>query len=343
MKNVYLIITDLHLSYKVKENRISYFKETEHVKRFLVELILTFKKLGYNVILLYGGDIFDNVFRDVEKALYEFDSICYLDSLADKSYSVIGNHELTYKKDNPFWTLVSNVNPEMENLPTKNIKPSGVKGVLNITDRLIDGNVVFNFNHYGTGVLKPIAGKYNFGLFHQDIHCSPAINSAKVMGLEPYVTDCINLDTNDVLTGYDHSFFFHFHKYYGKWKIDGDRIIQYLGSLGRPDVSQVKDTYLERTIPCVIVEDGNLVEVKDIKFNLMSEKECLKFDVIEKQKKKRKKKKIVKSLDEDDIIHTDVITTVKEKINSESVNQIIDYILEDKLDGVYEEILRRKK
>lgn len=339
---MYLIISDLHFAYKEKDNRHSYFNECMQVKQELIRLIHKYKMMGCKVVLLFLGDIYDNSFRNVSRALIEFDTMTFITSLCDDAYSVIGNHELTYKKDNPFWTLVSNVKEDMENLPTTNLVIQGTSGVIKITDRLIDGEVVFNFNHYGTGILKPIPDKINIGLFHQDIVCVPAVNGAINRGLNPYETEAIHLEEHDVIQGYQYSYFGHFHKYYGKWIIDQGRVIHYLGSLGRPNVSEVKDNYLERTIPCVIVDDGKFIEVVDEKFNLMSEHLCVKFDVVEKEKKKREKIKDIKRTINQDILCSDVITTVKEKLSNEMFNNIIDCILNDTEDLFMKELENRR-
>lgn len=341
MKNAYHIVTDCHDTDKPKDNRISYENETIYVKKELIKRVIETNKKGYNSYILFLGDIYDKGFNDSTQSMVAFDTMVYLNSICKGLYSVIGNHELTYKKNNPFWTLVSNLNPNMINLPTSNLKISGVSGILNVTDRLVDGDTVFNFNHYGSGVLKPLQDKINIGLFHQNITCKPAVDSAGLRGLDDFETRSIKLEEHDVLRGYNYSFFGHFHKYYGKWQIDDGRFLYYLGSLGRPNYSEVLDTYLERTIPCVYVEDGHFTGVGDYKFNLMDEASTLKKTEIEKQVEKRKKRKELLTLVDLDTCSVDVIDSVKEKFNNPVFDHIIDSILNDVEDNFCCEIERR--
>lgn len=329
-RNAYHIIADSHFDYKGKDNRIDYLKEIDFIKNKIVERVVHTNSLGYDSYVLFLGDVYNHGFKDVESAMAEVDFMAFLENITKGKFSVIGNHELHFPKGNPFWSLLSEIPSGMTNLPTNKLRLKGAAGLLKITDRLIDGNVVFNFNHYGSGILKPIPDKINVGLFHQDIVCSPAINGAKSKGLNPYETPAIMLDTDDVLVGYHHSYFGHFHKYYGKWNIDNGRTIHYLGSLVRTNVTEVNNNYLERTIPCVIVEDGNLVDIVDHKFNLPNEQECLKFDVIEKERKRRVEKKEVIDVKKNELILEDIVASVKSILELPIYSEIIDGILEDR-------------
>lgn len=339
-KNAYHIITDAQFEQGVKDNRISYEAECLHVKQEIIKRVMKTNSLGYNSYVLFLGDVYTRGYKDSSKAMQEFDFFTYLSKIAT-CYSVIGNHEFSYPNGNPFWNLVADIDPSVANLPHNRIKLKGITGLLKVTDRLVDGNVVFNFNHYGSSVLPPLANKINIGLFHQEITCGPAVASAGLRGLDQYELKSIKLEENDVLHGYDYSFMGHFHKYYGKWMIDGSRYLYYLGSLGRPNYTEVSDEFLERTIPCIYVDDGELKEVEDYKFNLMSEEQCLKIDVIEKQKEKREKRKELKELVDMDLCVGDVLDNVKAKLNNPICDHIIDCILGDVTDDYMNEIHKR--
>lgn len=329
-KNVYHLITDSHFDYQGKNNRVDYLGEIDLVKSIIMERVLYTNSLGFNSYVVFLGDVYNHGFKDVESAMAEIDFMALLNSITKGVFSVIGNHELHFPKGNPFWSLLSEIPEGMTNLPTNNLKLKGAAGLLQITDRLVDGNVVFNFNHYGSGILKPIPNKVNIGLFHQDIVCSPAINSAKMKGLNPYESKAILLDSNDVLVGYDYSYFGHFHKYYGKWEIDNGRFIHYLGSLVRTNVTEVNDNFLERTLPCVYVEEGKLIKIEDYKFNLPNEQQCVKIDVVEKERKRRKVKKEIIDVKKKELITEDVISSVKLALEKPIYAEIIDSVLENR-------------
>ena len=336
MKNAYVIVTDTHFTYRNKPNRHNYLGEIDFVKSKIDEIGLNYLARGYNPILVFLGDVYDNSYKDVTKALIEQDEMYNRkQTIYNRMFSVFGNHDLHFPKNNPFWTLVSKDSISVENLPTTRFNPLGDVGILEVVDRIVDGNVVLNFNHYSSSILQPIPNKINIGLFHQDIVCSPAINSAVNKGLNPYQSEAIMLDDKDVLTGYDYSFFGHFHKYYGVWEIDGGRKIYYLGSLVRPNHEEVSDNYLERNIPAILVEDGEFKSVENNLFNLPSRKDSVIEVLVKEQQEKRKKAKEKKILLEHELFNESLIESIKLTFNDAIYSEIIDSMVKREEDAYY--------
>lgn len=337
MKNAYVIISDTHFTYKNKPNRYDYLFEIDYVKQKIDNLGLEYLDRGYNPIAVFLGDVYDNSYKNVNKGMEEVDEMFRRKKFIYKEiFSVMGNHDLHFPKDNPFWTLVSPSSVKVNNLPKVKFKPLGKVGIVNVVDRIVDGNVVFNFNHYSSRVLEPTPNKVNIGLFHQDIVCSPAINSAINKGLNPYQSTAIVLDDNDVLTGYDYSFFGHFHKYYGTWEIDGGRFIYYLGSLVRPNHEEVSDNYLERNMPVVLVEDGEFKGVENNLFNLPSRGVSVIDTIVKTQQEKRKKTKERKILLEDKIFSGTLVDSIKMTFNDPLMDSIIDSMVKKEEDDFYQ-------
>ena len=336
MKNAYVIVTDTHFTYRNKPNRHNYLGEIDFVKSKIDEIGISYIARGYNPILVFLGDVYDNSYKDVTKALMEQDEMYNRkQKIFNRMFSVLGNHDLHFPKNNPFWTLVSRDSVNVENTPTTRFNPLGDVGIIEVVDRIFDGNVVLNFNHYSSNILAPVPNKINIGLFHQDIVCSPAINSAVNKGLNPYQHDAIMLDDRDVLTGYDYSFFGHFHKYYGVWEIDGGRKIYYLGSLVRPNHEEVSDNYLERNIPAVLVEDGELKAVENNLFNLPSRKDSVIDVKVKEQQEKRKKTKERKLLLEQELFNDSLIDSIKLTFNDAIYSEIIDSMVKREEDVYY--------
>ena len=336
MKNVYILVTDTHFTYKNKSNRYDYLFEINYVKSKIDSIGLDYINKGYNPILIFLGDIYDNSYKDVTKALIEQDEMYNRKkNIYKRIFTVLGNHDLHFQGNNPLWTLVSEDSIKINNYPSTKFVPLGNVGIIDVVDRIVDGNVVFNFNHYSSKILEPIEGKINIGLFHQDIVCSPAINSAVNRGLNPYLTPAIQLDNQDILTGYDYSFFGHFHKYYGVWEIDGGRRIYYLGSLVRPNHEEVSDNFLERNIPAIIVEDGEFKGIDNNIFNLPSRAVSVKDNIVKLQQEKRKKTKERKSLLEVKIFNESLIDSIKLTFNDAMYNGIIDSMVKREEDDYY--------
>lgn len=335
MKNVYILVTDTHFSDKSKSNRFNYQFETNLVKNEIDNLGIYYKNKGYNPILIFLGDVYDNSYKSTTSGMIEQDDMSERKTIFKEIFSVMGNHDLNFPKDNPFWVLTSESSIKVTNKPSVKYKPLGKSGIISVVDRLVDGDVVFNFNHYSSPILQPLDNKINFGLFHQNIVCSPAITSAINKGLNPYQTQALLLDNNDVLVGYDYSFFAHYHKYYGKWEIDGGRFIYYLASLGRPNHEEVSNNFLERNLPAVIVEDGKLIRVEDNIIKLLSRESCVNEPKVLEQQEKRKKVKEKKELINLDICRGSVIESVKASLGQPIYEMIIDNILEGELDDYY--------
>lgn len=335
MKNAYIVITDTHFTDKSKTNRFSYQYETDLVKGHIDKIGIEYSKRGYNPIAIFLGDVYDNSYKSPTASMIEHDDMAKRKRIFKEMFSVFGNHELNFPKDNPFWVLTSEKSVQVTNTPSIKFKPLGTSGVIKVVDRLVDGNVVFNFNHYSSSILSPIIGKVNIGLFHQNIVCSPAINSAVNRGLNPYKTSAVLLDTDDVLVGYNYSFFGHYHKYYGKWEVDNGRLIYYLGSLGRPNHEEVANNFLERNIPCVLVEDGEFKGVEDNFITLLNRESSVNEPKVMEQQKKRKEVKEKKKLIDLDVCLGSVIDSVKATFTDPLYNTIIDSILEGKLDDYY--------
>lgn len=335
MKNAYVLVSDTHFTDKRKSNRFNYQFETNLVKNEIDRLGIKYIERGINPILIFLGDIYDNSYKSPTASMMEHDDMVSRKKIFKDIFSVLGNHDLNFSKDNPFWVLTSEDSVKVTNLPRVKFKPLGEVGIIKVVDRLVDGDVVFNFNHYSSPILQPLDGKVNIGLFHQDIVCSPAITGAVNRGLNPYQSQAILLDKEDVLLGYDYSFFGHFHKYYGKWEINGGRLIYYLGSLGRPNHEEVANNFLERNLPAIIVEDGKFVGVEDNIITLLNRESSVNEPKVLEQQEKRRKAKEKKELISMDVCTGSVMDSVKSTLAHPIYDLIIDSILEGKFDDYY--------
>ena len=191
-KNVYLVITDVHATYKNKRNRINYLSEVDFVFNKIEELIEKYS-YDYNVNLIFLGDIIDVSFKSQDKAILYNNTMIRLDSMVDKIYSVVGNHEITYYIDNPFWTLMNRIDaPSVTSKLNKSWKPKGLMQIINVVDTLADGNVLFHFNHnIRDGVSAPAEGKYNINPMPENLIHATGIGVSETDrrdGFEVYTT-----------------------------------------------------------------------------------------------------------------------------------------------------------
>jgi hypothetical protein len=295
----YLLVTDLHLREGDFPGRHSYEAETAMVLNKIRELVKKYKDSGQRVVIIFMGDVYDKSFSQIFSSISYNNKIVKLRMEVDDMYALLGNHEFSFYKDNPFWTLLTEIESEkVKALLTKMWQPRGEMHTLSVVDELVDGDVRFIFNHNATRISSPpLDGKTNIGLFHQDLYAKAiAEDIEKNKGVKIFEHTPVYFDNSTVLDRYHYAFFGHMHMMYGKWvyksEISGwETILYYLSTLGRTNHTEVIDTMLERNIPAVIVENGKFSRVEDNLFNLPSRAECVDEQVIEKAQQKRKEVK----------------------------------------------------
>lgn len=299
-RSVYIIITDLHASYRNKDSRYDYLGEIEKIIDDIFETISKYVKAGYEVNLVFLGDITDNSFKDQSKAVYFNNLFVLFKRIVKNIYTVVGNHEMSYYKDNPFWTLMTKIESErIHKVINRSWQPLGALDLIQVVDTLEIGNTCLHFNHHVTPLSVPVPGKKNIGLFHKDIVAKAIIDDMKLNeGMDIFESKPIYLEkTPGVLRGYDICFFGHMHKIYGSWEYTdestGQNItLKYLGSLGRPNHSEVQDNFLTRNLPALIFDAYNNFErVEDNLIQLTSREESVKEEIIARKQEEYQEKK----------------------------------------------------
>lgn len=320
MKNAYVVVTDTHIINRMlTQSRENYAMELDCVKKRLVELIREFKESGHSVRLLFLGDIFHRGYVDPIAATTDNNFLVLLSSMTDGMYTVIGNHELSYVKNNPFYTLLKRIESKKINkLKTRAADPKGVLQIMEVVDELEDGEVKFSFNHYGCGIAAPEEGRVNIGLFHQDLICKEILEDVeRRFGHDVWSSGTRGLE---VFQGYQYCFLGHMHQAYGIYAAGEGKnqvVLYYLASLGRTNHGEVRNDFLERNLPVVVVEDGKFCKIVDNFFNLPRREECIKEvkvketqEVYKKQKFNREVRNYVASSD-------DPVLRVAEQLSSE--------------------------
>lgn len=337
-KNVYIVISDLHDWSNNKNNRIDYLEEIDYVKDIIMQLVKTIKQKGNKVFVLFLGDIFDRGFKSIIRALQVNNYFVALDKSSDGIYSVVGNHETTYYKDNPFWALIGELgSPNLSKIKNKRIEPKGDTNVINVVDELRDGNVSFYFNHSGLGVEKP-SNKTNILLSHNNLTTSEILESQLIK--EDYESKYIDIGIGSILNGYSLVYLGHEHKRYSKVKVK-DSLVHNLASLGRTNIGEVDNRFLERTIPIITVNNGELESVEDFKFDLLTREEC----VVESKVQQQAEKRILDSILKDAIKYKPRTDNPLNNIRSafghdDLYDEIIDGLVSNKEDAIYKIILK---
>lgn len=307
MKKVaYLLMTDLHFAFRMNARK-NYFKEIFDIIHQIIEIKEKYEQDGYEVILMLLGDIFNRGISDPTEAMQALELFKYIFSLFSKVYAVIGNHEFSYYKNNPFWFLVSQIEDKSILTIHKKMKqPLGFTNYITVPDRITDGNVSFIFNHYGVGI-KEITkdAKINIGLFHQDI------GSEQISKMYSNYED---IEKSDRLAYYDYCFFAHLHTASGKYNINDNFVAYYLQSLGRTNHTEVDNSDLERMIPIIKVIDGDFNGIEENKIKLPTREEILDINQILTAQKKYQENKAIKQETEHIVLGASLYETLQKSV-----------------------------
>lgn len=280
MKNVYLVTTDLHLALH-KANRKDYFSEILKSMQDILEIQQRYQSKGYTTNLILLGDVFDSSISNASDALQLFELFRFFTQQFNKTYCVVGNHEITFMKDNPFWFLTSTVEDEYLLSLKKYIQPRGLQNSLIIPGTLTDGEVCMYFNHYATPIKLPTEGGIKIGLFHQNVGSNEI---CKMWGT------FADVEEETCIQGYDYCFFGHMHLAKGRYYLNEEHscICEWLGTIGRTKTTEVIDDDLDVNIPAILIEDGKLVKVEPNTIHLQSFSECVDLIKLEAYEKSRK-------------------------------------------------------
>lgn len=277
---VYLLVTDIHFDFE-KENRLNYFSEILTSLEDIIDIAKGYRSKGYSVNLIFMGDVLDRSISDSSLAMQALEILKYFCNQFDNCYSVVGNHELTYAKDNPFWYLVSRIEGTNLNSVKRYIQPRGLNSTVIIPDCLEFEDVRIYFNHYGVEGVSVPQDKINIGLFHQNIGSN---SICQMWG------NFLDVEQSTWIPSYNYCFFAHVHLAKGKYYVDKNCkcLCTWLGTIGRTKVTEILDDSLDVVIPAIIIKDNRFSSIEENLITLKSSAECIDKQSLEKSTKRKK-------------------------------------------------------
>ncbi len=264
---MYLLVTDLHCDTE-KANRINYFGEVVNSMQDIINIADSYRKQGYSPRLILLGDVFDGGIANPSDAMQLMEVFHYFCSMFDKTWSVVGNHELSFITNNPFWFLVTTIEDDELSRVKKLIQPHGLTQCITVPSTIVDGDTTFYFNHYGIPPHVPQATGTRIGLFHQNVGSN---DICKMWGTFDNVEDAAYIQ------GYNYSFFGHTHLAKGRYWLNKEHTCQgiWLGTIGRTKADEVIDDSLMVDIPAIIIEDEKFQRIEYPQIKLQSRLECI--------------------------------------------------------------------
>ena len=282
----YLVIPDLHLRSKQQGNRKNLLHKYNGFLEDIITLITTSKAI-HGVILL--GDIWDRgvegKFSDLIKPIALFQQISNLTN--GNLYTMFGNHEDTYAKDNPFYSFVQ-LPPELEHhLRIKKEAPMFVLPVIKAPMQLTHGSGTIWFNHFDKVEkrykvdtnLHPVT---NIGLYHDDL----ITTESKAKLYHHRVGHGIDINS-DIFENIDWAICGHNHQPIEEIKLN-NRIGTLVTTPGTPIQNRIDEVHTTVKIPIIEFHESKVLN-KHLTYSLGNIQETIVEDKLKEKKKVMRK------------------------------------------------------
>lgn len=315
MKRIF-VIQDMHIWNKNISNRKDYISEC--ITNFnTVENIVKSSRRKYmmdKIYIVFLGDIFHQGFGDDSLSFNIWvQKFQMLRAVCNGIYFVVGNHELSYKEKNPFWSLMNEI--KSNKLKKYKVECYGALPIATLTDYLDIDGIRLHFNHYGTPIENILGNRNNILFSHEYWMTDNMFNSLEKIGGEKLKRQYLRynkITDTSVIKNFKLCFFGHMHRFQSQFKIVWDNkgsketILYHLASLGLTNKDEVKNTGDTRIIPEIVFNNGE-VSVVEHKIKIPNGIELLKYDTVKKQesqyeitklrKKERQEEKEIMGMD----------------------------------------------
>lgn len=312
--NKYIIIPDLHYWYKNISCRKDFLGEQEE---FLSNLMMYINSDETYNNVIFSGDIYHRSFKDLDSSRWIksfFSELKYiLNSRGGDLYTVIGNHEFSFSKNNPFWLQ---------------------DGVIFKTPEDIFDNGVHIY-------LESFHSPKSVRKFRNKVECDICITHNEV--IPPEIASFVRKESGRRVFTSSHAISFkryylknlfvgHMHQIVDTYCIQEDEgdtsrnfEVQYLGSIGRTSVEEIDNDFVDRSLPVICIE-GNEGEytIEQLPIKLRQYHDTVIAEQVEKQRRIRQN---VQSFKEVKMckVKSNPIQEIKDLFdNNESVCEIID-------------------
>ena len=339
-----VIIPDRHIWSKSIKTIPNYLQEIERINQEIYTCIRECE----NPVAIHAGDLYHQSIPslDLAERYSAYPKTMHL--LTDKrNYSVVGNHEITYNRNNPFWNL-SSLNSDFilkkshsvtdeTNLTSSELLKLKKDSPIKIYDELRIGKTLFVFGHYSA-------------LFTQDLDLTD-IEEVYVIShnaiLEDEITEALIENGMQNNVQYLHAknifnsgilpdtvklkgvFVGHMHSAHGKFQIEEDNknfFIQYMGSLARTQVGEFTENNT-RELPILRIRDGRVQHIDYYTINLAAKHLSIDKSLVEANREKREAVKKHDEICEVSVTAEDnLLDTIKAHL-SETASQELEMLI----------------
>lgn len=238
--------------------------------------ILQLLQKSHNPTVIFMGDIVHRGIKNTEDA-YPIEDFFRAVSLYTNGrvFSVVGNHELTYRRNNPFWGVAMIQSNYIKSIVKQTY--SIEHPLIGVVDDIIIGDMQYSFGHYGRvyggSYSSPDKVKYITLLTHNSLLTNEITQYMKNKGndlQEQYLKmrELRQEGSLPLTTLLKYVYVGHLHKAHGVFNVEENICglkfkfyLRYLASLGRTNHGEYTDD-LERQLPIHVIRDGKFVEEK---------------------------------------------------------------------------------
>lgn len=309
------VITDLHLWHKPLRSMPNMLYDNSLYQTKIKEMI----KGSVNPIVILLGDVYHRGCKGSEEVFPLLEFPLTLNKMTNgRLYSVVGNHEFTYSKGNPFWAL-ANVNSVYVRRNTYALD------AIRVTDYLRIGSSLFYLKHYGFDYLDDdesfvLEGvKDSFCMTHNTVMSTVIKDILQKKGLDANIHDkkakqlfsgvaIPHTSTlREVFVGHMHMALAKFNIAEMAGDVDYDFNINYLGSIGRTSATEYNQHTL-REIPKISIRNGQYEGIEFLPLQLQERHMSIKESQIKDLKesyvltKQRNELKTMKYVNDSEII-----------------------------------------
>lgn len=315
-----LVIPDTHFVMQNPSNRVNLIKEGYDILEWILESISK-----YNITrVIFLGDVFDRGYKEINHDIFSkyYWYIQKLNKKLDGNLNmVIGNHEITYSKDNPIYHWLEF--GEKARKLTQNRERFVIKEPLITAPDLIEyKNIVIEFNHFDktkTTYNKYIGDKELIGLYHDAIKNYTSSKSKIELDFNPVdVEELIN--RNSLIIG-GH---IHIPQNRGIYLNKLNTIVEVPGSMM---VRSLNDTHSMVEVPMIEIYDdmidNHYFKLEHIIYKLPDYDESFLDEVVEKNKEKYELQKNIQKAKEFSNIKMDIDSLIQSIPNNSRYKHII--------------------
>lgn len=307
-----VIVPEPHIFDKTFKTRNNYPQE---IKTYLDQVFQIAREQAKSdkVYIIFMGDVFHMGFSRMVPFVNIIDTFQTLSrEFEGRVYSLIGNHELSYPSNNPFWLLADFKSKWYKNYRT--IPGFQSAACVKVCDELQVDDTLFVFGHYRRDKFEYDWSQYGdvHFLTHNSIMDNEIVNVIKNnFGRDPKmeyasgITSIRQAGSIPLTSKLSHMYVGHMHTAFSRFFVD-ERIndidlkfeLRYLGSLGRTNHAEVNNEDLTRVIPIV---DTVTHQVAYPEIQLLPREVCIREDAVIKGQEQYQRTKVITKLRKDNI------------------------------------------